>query len=48
MNKTVSSLAQALADIPDGATVMIGFFGGGRSNRADSCAFRVIDAVLPR
>src|SRR5215216_3919500 len=28
MNKTVSGLAEAVADIPDGAVVMIGGFGG--------------------
>ncbi|KEP71095.1 3-oxoacid CoA-transferase subunit A [Thioclava sp. BHET1] len=28
MDKTVASLAEAVADIPDGATVMIGGFGG--------------------
>ncbi|NNE09978.1 MAG: 3-oxoadipate CoA-transferase, partial [Gemmatimonadetes bacterium] len=27
MNKTVESCARAVADIPDGATVMIGGFG---------------------
>ncbi len=28
IDKTVSSFAEAVADIPDGATVMIGGFGG--------------------
>ena len=48
MDKTIASLADAVAEIGDGATVMIGGFGGSGGRVVQPTATTAVQAIIAR